>query len=79
MAVFVDLDDDDDDDMEPPQDISASWPLNGDAAQNAVQAPVRHAISMESHGPDRGDRGSQLAIRENPNWNSLTGALGCYP
>lgn len=86
MAVFVDLEDED---IEPPQNGQPPrWSADGNdmvkaAAKAAVVAAPSTGVGSE---PNNGAYKHQeeeaqgpLAVRENPNRNSMTKALGCYP
>jgi len=67
MALFVDLDDDD---VEPPpHDLHGGKPIwKGDGG-----------MIKESQNPSQQEAEQESAGRENPNRNSVTAALGCYP
>lgn len=82
MAVFVDLGDEDN---APPQDGQPPWtgrvdpekPVPASAATRDGPGPAtaNNADMMAKTPP--GAHG--LAVRDNPNRNSMTLALGCYP
>ncbi|KAK3359120.1 hypothetical protein B0T25DRAFT_532006 [Lasiosphaeria hispida] len=83
MAVFVDLEDEDIEalqDGKPPR-----WNVGIDAVKAAAVNEV--AAGGINAGPAGGEGASgkqreeahELAVRENPNRNSMTKALGCYP
>ncbi|KAK3944078.1 hypothetical protein QBC46DRAFT_375260 [Diplogelasinospora grovesii] len=73
MAVFIDLEDDE---IEPPNDAQPSCCNGIDAIKvSAIAANADEVIGM---GEDR-EEAHELAVRENPNRNSMTEALGCYP
>ncbi|KAM7191883.1 hypothetical protein V8F20_009134 [Naviculisporaceae sp. PSN 640] len=89
MAVFVDLEDED---IEPPQNGQPPrWHGSGNGIDDAVKAAAKAAAvaassSAERHGSkDNGaHNGSEEesqgpVVRENPNRNSMSQALGCYP
>jgi len=82
MAVFVDLGEDDN---ESPQEGQPMWNGPIDALK---PVPVSTAgLSFSSDGgigtgnatKKEGEEAHGLAPRENPNQNSMTQALGCYP
>ncbi|KAK3327451.1 hypothetical protein B0T19DRAFT_163585 [Cercophora scortea] len=83
MAVFVDLDDDD---VEPPQDVQPRWTgETGIREAAAVKVATAHGMPISigaAKHPQRNEEEAaahKMAQRENPNWNAMTKALGCYP
>ncbi|KAK3326355.1 hypothetical protein B0H66DRAFT_550738 [Apodospora peruviana] len=91
MAVFVDLDDED---IDPPQDGQPPrWNGTTKAIDDAVKAAAKAAAAIRPNvvngmlpndvgsgiGSGSEEAPNGLAVRENPNWNSMTQALGCYP
>ena len=89
MAVFVDLEDED---IEPPQNGQPPrWNANGSDIDDIVKAAAKAAVvaapstaSSSAHNDgtykDREEEAQgPFAVRENPNRNSMTKALGCYP
>lgn len=89
MAVFVDLEDED---IEPPQNGQPPrWHGSGNGIDDAVKAAAKAAaVAVSSSADHHGTRGNgahsgseeegqRLVVRENPNRNSMTQALGCYP
>jgi hypothetical protein len=79
MAVFVDLEEDD---IEPPQDGQPLWNGGLDAVKVAAVNANGGAASNASNGSSTGNQREEahgLVVRENPNRNSMTQALGCYP
>ena len=79
MARFIELDDD-----EPPQDLPGAKPLwhgagAGAGAGAGETAPNRHGSSGATSNGTRREEAHELPVRENPNRNSMTEALGCYP
>lgn len=89
MAVFVDLGEEEND---PPKDRLPEW-KSRIVAINATAAPAANGGgsigSSDGDQSQTGDGGNttgkqreeahELAVRENPNRNSTTQALGCYP
>lgn len=79
MAVFVDLGDEE---LEPPQEGQPLWkgpvdvvkPLPASAASQAGPGPA----TTDNPG-NQPEEPQGLAVRENPNQNTMTQALGCYP
>lgn len=89
MAVFVDLEDED---IEPPHNGQPPrWNGNGNGIDDVVKAAAKAAAAAASSIADHLDgqetgaykgleeEGKRPVIRENPNRNSMTQALGCYP
>ncbi|KAJ4302289.1 hypothetical protein N0V88_002432 [Collariella sp. IMI 366227] len=81
MAVFVDLSEED---SEPPQNGfhgQSPWPSRIDAvhpAPIAASAGSSSGDGTSTAGKQR-EEAQELGIKENPNRNSMTQALGCYP
>jgi hypothetical protein len=82
MAVFVDLGEDDN---ESPQDSQPMWNGPIDVVK-PVPIPAASLGLPRDGGIDAGnvawkthEEAHGLAARENPNQNSMTQALGCYP
>ncbi len=69
MAVFVDLEDEDVDSPQPLLDVAKV------AAVNEATASIGNGSTT---GKQR-EEAHELVVRENPNRNSMTRALGCYP
>ncbi|KAK1760542.1 hypothetical protein QBC47DRAFT_367434 [Echria macrotheca] len=68
MAVFVDLDEEEDEKRQ-----------NGQLPLDAVKAAaVTEVVASKGTGKDR-EEAHGLAVRDDPNRNSMTQALGCYP
>ncbi|KAK3685840.1 hypothetical protein B0T22DRAFT_231943 [Podospora appendiculata] len=82
MAVFVDLDDDD---VEPPQDVQPRWTGDAGGLEAAVKVAAAHGIPIGVGSAkhlqcnEEDAAAHKMALRENPNWNAMTRALGCYP
>ncbi|KAK0720787.1 hypothetical protein B0H67DRAFT_577323 [Lasiosphaeris hirsuta] len=81
MAVFVDLEDED---IEAPQDGKPPrWNVGIDAVKAAAVNEVagggaNSGIVGSASGKQR-EEAHELVVRKNPNRNSMTKALGCYP
>jgi hypothetical protein len=88
MAVFVDLDE------EPvePHPGQSSWPRDDDLPVRRASTADPNAFDNGSKGScgngDGNDNDAteaeregadEVPVRENPNWNSMTRALGCFP
>ena len=86
MAVFVDLEDED---IEAPQNGQPPrWTANGSDMDDMVKAAAKAAVvaAPSTSEPNNGtykhreeEAQGPPAVRENPNRNSMTKALGCYP
>ncbi len=68
MVVFIDLDDE----LEPPE----LRDLNAVVAPHWSQ-PGYDRVLLKSYAPESALE--TLSVRDNPNRNALTEALGCYP
>jgi hypothetical protein len=68
MAVFVDLDEEEN---EPPQ--------NGPSVWNGLVDPVKPMPAAAVATASAREEAHEPAATENPNRNSMTRALGCYP
>jgi hypothetical protein len=78
MALFVDLDDDDVDATRGTyRGIKPVWNGN-DQHTPAATNGSHHEPASAPDGHDR-EEAHESAVRENPNRNSMTEALGCYP
>lgn len=89
MAVFVDLGEEETEPQQDGQTIWKSWVV----AVSSASAPAPDGSGSPERSPnnhnhsqnDRTDDSKQreeahgLAVEENPNRNSTTQALGCYP
>jgi len=83
MAVFVDLEEED---VDPPLDVqqTAAWNGGIDAIKSRTTAVDRNSGNIVGNGDNKQEvQGEEAAhgpaVRENPNRNSMTQALGCYP
>lgn len=81
MAIFVDLDEE----SEPPQTPALRGEWDGERAKLQLQQQLLAVANPSAHVRDgsavHGDReqAADQGIRENPNRNRMTEALGCYP
>ncbi len=80
MVVFVDLDGDD----EELQDIQQSLPHHKLSSQHSQQLRIRDGQSQYQPDDDGGSdecniSQAKIAERWNPNINSFSAALSCYP
>lgn len=75
MAVFVDLDEEEN---EPLHDGKAPLKARIDAAKR-IPASADQPGAGNGITPAQADEAGALSVRENPNWNAMTQALGCYP
>lgn len=82
MAVFVELAEGDDN---PPQDAPPTWRnrinhLRTVPSEEGSEDATGNGVANGAADTDR-QRGEpqELAVRENPNQNRMTQALGCYP
>ena len=74
MARFIELDDD-----ETPPDLPGAKPRwHGLGAGEAFTQYGTAISGAPSDGTGR-EEAHELPVRENPNRNSMTEALGCYP
>jgi hypothetical protein len=74
MAVFVDLGEEEN---EPPQ--RGQPLLNGQAENGSGNDNKARSTSIGSDIGNRREEAHELAVKEIPNRNSMTQALGCYP
>jgi hypothetical protein len=82
MAVFVDLGEDD---SESPQDNQPMWNGVVDAVKPvpipaaSLGLPGDGGVGAGNVAWNTQEEAHGIAARENPNQNSMTQALGCYP
>lgn len=75
MALFVDLDED-----EPPQGVASKHPVwNGEGSRVGDGSIKKDHGTSTANGGARREEAHEPTPLENPNRNSMTVALGCYP
>jgi len=77
MAIFVDLEEE-----EPAIELPQDGQAGGNDGLDVVKSLAAATCSMDirhGSGPRGDDVHESLAVRENPNSNSMTRAFGCYP
>ncbi|KAI0399807.1 hypothetical protein F4802DRAFT_533550 [Xylaria palmicola] len=82
MAIFVDLDEE----SEPPQTQALRGEWDGERAKLQLQQQLLAVANGTAHAQDNslvpegdGESAANQTVRENPNRNRMTEALGCYP